>query len=51
MLLALAGKTVPRDPYRKRPFVYLAYLTAGLLWLAFHNRGVYSNNCSGQADS
>jgi amino acid transporter len=40
MLLALAGNLypVPEGPYGKLPFVYLAYLTAGLLWFAFRRR-------------
>src|ERR1700746_154835 len=34
MLLALAGNLypVPEGPYGKLPYIYLAYLTAGLLW-------------------
>lgn len=34
MLLALVGNfyPVPEGPYGKLPYVYLAYLTAGLLW-------------------
>ena len=40
MLLALAGNLypVPEGPYGKLPFIYLAYLTAGLLWFAFRRR-------------
>ncbi len=40
MLLALVGNfyPVPEGPYGKIPYVYLAYLTAGLLWFAFHGR-------------
>ena len=36
MLLALVGNLypVPEGPYGKLPFVYLAYLAAGLLWYA-----------------
>jgi amino acid transporter len=41
MLLALVGNLypVPEGPYGKLPFIYLAYLIAGLLWFAFHARG------------
>jgi amino acid transporter len=37
MLLALVGNLypVPEGPYGKLPYVYLAYLMAGLLWFAF----------------
>jgi amino acid transporter len=37
MLLALVGNLypVPEGPYGKLPYVYLAYLLAGLLWFAF----------------
>ena len=40
MLLALVGNLypVPEGPYGKLPYIYLAYLTAGLLWFAFHSR-------------
>ena len=40
MLLALVGNLypVPEGPYGKLPYVYLAYLTAGLLWFAFRGR-------------
>ena len=36
MLLALVGNLypVPEGPYGKLPYVYLAYLTAGMLWFA-----------------
>jgi len=36
MLLALAGNLypVPEGPYGKLPYVYLAYLAAGMLWFA-----------------
>ena len=36
MLLALAGNLypVPEGPYGKLPYIYLAYLAAGLLWFA-----------------
>lgn len=41
MLLALIGNLypVPEGPYGKLPYVYLAYLAAGLLWFAFGTRG------------
>jgi hypothetical protein len=34
MLLALVGNLypVPEGPYGKLPYIYLAYLSAGLLW-------------------
>ena len=40
MLLALVGNLypVPEGPYGKLPYVYLAYLLAGLLWFALHGR-------------
>jgi amino acid transporter len=40
MLFALVGNLypVPEGPYGKLPFVYLAYLTAGLLWFVFRGR-------------
>jgi amino acid transporter len=40
MLLALVGNLypVPEGPYGKLPFIYLAYLTAGLLWFAIRSR-------------
>ena len=40
MLLALVGNLypMPEGPYGKLPYVYLAYLTAGLLWFAFRAR-------------
>jgi len=40
MLLALAGNLypVPDGPYGKLPYIYLAYLSAGLLWFALHGR-------------
>jgi amino acid transporter len=36
MVLALAGNLypVPEGPYGKLPYIYLAYLAAGLLWFA-----------------
>ncbi|MGD0963397.1 MAG: APC family permease [Candidatus Acidiferrales bacterium] len=41
MLLALVGNLypVPEGPYGKLPYVYLAYLAAGLLWFSRHSRG------------
>src|SRR5580693_5811972 len=41
MLLALVGNLypVPEGPYGKLPYIYLAYLTAGLLWFALRGRG------------
>ena len=40
MLLALVGNfyPVPEGPYGKLPYIYLAYLTAGLLWFVFRGR-------------
>jgi amino acid transporter len=40
MLLALVGNLypVPEGPYGKLPFIYLAYLSAGLLWFVFCGR-------------
>jgi amino acid transporter len=40
MLLALVGNLypVPEGPYGKLPYIYLAYLIAGLLWFLIHNR-------------
>jgi amino acid transporter len=40
MLLALVGNLypVPEGPYGKLPFIYLAYLIAGLLWFALRRR-------------
>jgi amino acid transporter len=40
MLLALVGNLypVPEGPYGKLPYVYLAYLLAGLLWFFVHGR-------------
>jgi hypothetical protein len=38
MLLALLGNLypVPEGPYGKLPYVYLAYLSVGLLWFLLH---------------
>jgi hypothetical protein len=30
--------TVPEGPYGKLPYIYLAYLTAGLLWFVLRRR-------------
>jgi len=40
MLLALAGNLypVPEGPYGKLPYVYLAYLTCGMLWFLLTGR-------------
>jgi len=40
MFLALVGNLypVPEGPYGKLPYIYLAYLAAGLLWFAFSTR-------------
>jgi amino acid transporter len=40
MALALIGNLypVPEGPYGKLPYIYLAYLTAGLVWFAFRQR-------------
>ena len=40
MLLALVGNLypVPEGPYGKLPYIYLAYLTAGLLWFFVSTR-------------
>ncbi len=45
MILALVGNLypVPEGPYGKLPYVYLAYLTAGLLWFAIRRRGVQTS--------
>jgi hypothetical protein len=41
MLLALIGNVypVPEGPYGKLPYIYLAYLIAGLGWFAIRARG------------
>jgi amino acid transporter len=41
MLLALAGNLypVPEGPYGKLPYIYLAYLAAGLVWFLAGGRG------------
>jgi hypothetical protein len=40
MLLALAGNLypVPEGPYGKLPYIYLAYLAAGLSWFFWNSR-------------
>jgi amino acid transporter len=44
MLLALLGNLypVPEGPYGKLPYIYLAYLAAGLAWFAIRGRGKQS---------
>ena len=44
MLLALVGNfyPVPEGPYGKLPYIYLAYLSAGLLWFAIRGRSKHS---------
>jgi len=46
MLLALVGNLypVPEGPYGKLPYVYLAYLAAGMLWFALSGRGGNETN-------
>ncbi len=41
MLLALVGNLypMPEGPYGKLPYIYLAYLIAGLTWFFIHTRG------------
>jgi amino acid transporter len=41
MLLALIGNLypVPEGPYGKLPYIYLAYLCAGLLWFFLQRSG------------
>ena len=41
MLLALVGNLypMPEGPYGKLPYIYLAYLIAGLAWFFIHTRG------------
>ena len=41
MLLALIGNLypVPEGPYGKLPYIYLAYLTAGLVWFRLRGQG------------
>jgi len=40
MLMAMAGNLypVPEGPYGKLPYIYLAYLAAGLLWFLLYGR-------------
>ncbi len=40
MVLALVGNLypVPEGPYGRLPYIYLAYLVAGLLWFQLHGR-------------
>jgi amino acid transporter len=51
MLLALVGNLypVPEGPYGKLPYVYLAYLTAGLLWFVFRRRAGSRNGPANSA--
>jgi amino acid transporter len=48
MVAALVGNLypVPEGPYGKLPYVYLAYLFAGMLWFAFHR-----NNSTAEAEA
>jgi hypothetical protein len=41
MLAALVGNLypVPEGPYGKLPYIYLVYLSAGLLWFLLRGRG------------
>jgi amino acid transporter len=50
MLLALVGNfyPVPEGPYGKLPYIYLGYLTAGLVWFAIRRRGKQSASTSVQ---
>ena len=45
MLLALAGNLypVPEGPYGKLPYIYLTYLSAGMLWFFFRVRNRKTN--------
>jgi amino acid transporter len=49
MLSALVGNLypIPEGPYGKLPYIYLAYLIAGLLWFAIRSRAKIK--ISGQA--
>ena len=40
MLLALVGNLypVPEGPYGKLPYIFLAYVTAGMLWFFYRAR-------------
>jgi amino acid transporter len=48
MILALAGNLypVPEGPYGKLPYIYLAYLAAGLLWFLFRGRNATATAAS-----
>jgi amino acid transporter len=50
MLLALVGNfyPVPEGPYGKLPYIYLGYLTAGLVWFAIRRRGKQSASATVQ---
>ena len=41
MLLAMAGTLypIPDPPYNILPYIYLAYIVAGLTWFALSSRG------------
>jgi amino acid transporter len=49
MVLALVGNLypVPEGPYGKLPYIYLAYLSAGLLWFLLHTRRNLRDESSG----
>jgi amino acid transporter len=49
MLLALMGNLypVPEGPYGKLPYIYLAYLAAGLLWFFLSGRNKKSSQAGG----
>jgi hypothetical protein len=46
MVLALIGNLypVPEGPYGKLPYIYLAYLSAGLAWFLLHSRKKVRDN-------
>jgi amino acid transporter len=52
MLLALVGNfyPVPKGPYGKLPYVYLAYLTAGLLWFLIRGRRKATSVAEGEVE-
>jgi amino acid transporter len=51
MLAALVGNLypVPEGPYGKLPYIYLVYLSAGLLWFLLRGRGRNDARGGGQA--
>ena len=54
MLLALAGNLypVPEGPYGRLPYIYLAYLAAGLLWFFWNTRrAALAENQDGSSES